>query len=405
MPRLLALLLLAAPVSAADITLIGVGTLPGDTTDLSGLKETMPDGTPHNRLGGQGSAVAYSGKGNEFVFVSDSGPKDTGPELPCRYHRMDVVVAPGKTPAVTLKLTATTLLTNEDGKRYVGTNTAFEHAEAEKNRRLDPEGVRVGPKGEVYISDEYGPVIYEFDAKGKRVQSLPVPARFQTAKPGKTPADELPPKATSGRQPNRGLEGLAITPDGGKLVGAMQNPLIQDGALNDKNERVGLNCRLLELDLGTKKTREFVYQLDDPRHSVCEILAVNDHEFLVLERDSKAGKEAAFKKVFRIDLAGATDVSGVDKLPTADLPKETRPAKKVLFLDLLDPAFKIAGDDCPDKFEGMTFGPDLPDGKRVLLVTADNDYLATVPFRVFAFAVEPKALTGYEPQKFEAKSK
>ena len=28
---------------------------------------------------------------------------------------------------------------------------------------------------------------------------------------------------------NKGMEGLAITPDGKTLVGAMQSPLIQDG--------------------------------------------------------------------------------------------------------------------------------------------------------------------------------
>lgn len=68
---------------------------------------------------------------------------------------------------------------------------------------------------------------------------------------------------------------------------------------------------------------------------------------------------------------------------------------------MLDPAHGIAGKDCPEKFEGLAFGPDLPDGRRLLLVTADNDFIATAPFRVYAFAVEPKALKGYTPQVFE----
>ena len=393
-------MLLAAVAPAADITLIGVGTLPGDSSDLSGLKGKLADGTPLDRLGGLGSAIAYSGTGTEYVLASDSGPRDKSVDWPCRFHRMTITVAPGKTPAVSLKLTATTLLTNEDGKGFVGTASAFEHTDAAKNRRFDPEGVRVGPKGEVFVSDEFGPLVCQFDAAGKRVAVLPVPAKFHTAKPGKSSADELPPKATSGRQPNRGLEGLAITPDGATLVGAMQNPLLQDAALNDKNERTGRNCRLVEIARKTGKTREWVYQLDDPHHSVCEILAVNGHEFLVLERDGKAGKEAAFKRVFRIDATAATDVSDVPALPAADLPKSITPATKTPFLDLLDPGFGIAGAACPDKFEGMAFGPDLPDGRRLLLVTADNDFLPDVPFRVYAFAVEPKAVKGYEAQKF-----
>jgi hypothetical protein len=338
------------------------------------------------------------------VFVSDRGPADGGTDFACRYHRMDVRVSPGKSPAVTLKLTATTLLTNDDGKQLVGSLGAFQFAEAEKNLRFDPEGVRVGPKGELFISDEYGPVLAEFDATGKRVRVLPVPARLQTAKPGKLPVDELPPKATAGRQPNRGMEGLAITPDGRKLVGAMQSPLLQDGGgVNAKAERQGRNCRLVEIDRKTQRVREVVYPLDAPANGVNEILAVNDHQFLVLERDSKLGKEAAFKKVFLIDLTGASDVSGTDQLPAGDLPKEVVPVTKAPFLDLLDPAFEIAGGDCPEKFEGLAFGPDLPDGRRLLLVTADNDFIATAPFRVYAFAVKAEALKGYEAQKFETK--
>ena len=88
------------------------------------------------------------------------------------------------------------------------------------------------------------------------------------------------------------MEGLAISPDGTKLVGIMQNALLQDGALDAKNTRIGVNNRILELDLATGKTREIVYRIEDPTHMVCEILAVNDREFLVLERDGKNGKDA-----------------------------------------------------------------------------------------------------------------
>lgn len=404
LPVLFALVTLVAAVGGAaraDVTLVGVGTLPGDVGDLSGLPGRSLDDIPHDRLGGLGSAVAYTGRGTEYVLASDRGPKDGANDYACRYHRMDIRVEPGRSPAVSLKLTATTLLTTEGGQRFVGSLDAFKHNEPAKNLRLDPEGVRVGRGGTVIIADEYGPVVYEFDPTGKRRRSLPIPARFHTSTPAKTPTDELPPKSSSGRQPNRGMEGLAITPDGGRLVGAMQSPLIQDGGLDSKNERAGLHCRLLELDLGTSKSREFVYPLDDPANGVSEILAVNDHEFLVLERDSRAGREAKAKKVYRIDLTAATDISRVDALPARRLPAGIVPAKKTPFLDLLAPEFKIAGGDCPEKFEGLAFGPDLPDGRRLLLVTADNDFVATAPFRVYAFAVGKADLPGFVPQAFD----
>ncbi|HEY1187828.1 MAG TPA: esterase-like activity of phytase family protein, partial [Gemmata sp.] len=199
---------LAGPVRA-DVTLVGVGTIPGDASDLSGLKGETSDGTPRNRLGGLGSAIAYTGTGNGYLLASDRGPKDGDTDFVCRWHTMDIRVAPGARVPVALKLTATTLLKTENGNPFVGSLGAFEHKKPERNLRLDPEGVRLGRNGNVFLADEYGPVVYEFDAKGKRVASLPVPAHFQAPKPGKSPADELPPKGSAGRQPNRGMEGLA----------------------------------------------------------------------------------------------------------------------------------------------------------------------------------------------------
>ncbi len=397
---LLALALLAHGTARADVALVGFGDIPGDARDLSGLAGKASDGTPNDRLGGLGSAIAYTGRGTEYVLASDRGPKDGASDFACRYHRLDIRVTPGSKTPVAVKLTATALLTDAAGKPFVGTLDAFRHAEPERNARLDPEGVRVGRDGAVFVSDEYGPVIYEFDAKGRRVRTLPVPGHLRPARPGKTPADELPPHNTTGRQPNRGMEGLAISPDGTKLYGAMQSPLLQDGALGRENARAGLNCRLLEVEIATGKTREFAYQLDGPANGVNEILAVNDHEFLVLERDGNAGREAAFKKVFLIDLAGASDVTGVAALPPGALPKTVTPVKKVPFLDLLAKGFGIAGEGCPEKFEGLAFGPDLPDGRRLLLVTADNDFVAERPFRVYAFAIDRADLPAFRPQQF-----
>jgi hypothetical protein len=406
MPRLLVrpilfvlLLVVLTGSSRADITLIGVATLPGNMADLSGLKENASDGTPQNRLGGL-SGMAYTGRGHEYLHIADRGPKDGASDYVCRFHRMEMRVSPGVTPALTLKLIGTTLLTDEQGRRYIGALEAFDNQSLEASRRLDPEGVVVGRDGTIYISDEYGPVIYEFDTRGQRQRSLPLPARFRPRKWSKSPAEELPPHNTTGRQPNRGMEGLAISPDGTKLYGIMQSPLIQDGGVNATGKRTGLNCRLLEVEIRTGKTREFVYPLDHASHGLNEILAVNDQEFLVIERDGKPGKTAGFKKIMLINITGATDVSGVESLPAEALPKTIVPVKKKTFLNLLDERFKIVGDDCPEKFEGLVFGPDLPDGRHLLFVTADNDFIAEQPLRVYAFAIDKTDLPGYQPQQF-----
>src|ERR1044071_4825230 len=113
------------------------------------------------------------------------------------------------------------------------------------------------------------------------------------------------------------MEGLAISPDGRTLFGIMQNALIQDHGLNPgTTDRLGLNNRMLKIDLLTGETHEYVYVLDaiNRGQGVCEILAINDHEFLVVERDNRSNLQSppqapTRKTIYKIDLNGATDVS------------------------------------------------------------------------------------------------
>ncbi|HEX4613464.1 MAG TPA: esterase-like activity of phytase family protein [Urbifossiella sp.] len=204
MCRLLAVVVLFAPASfsaaepPAGITLIGVGTLPGDTADLSGLTGKRSDGTPHNRLGGLGSAVAYTGKGSAYLLASDSGPKDEASDYVCRVHTMTIAVRPGAAEPVKLTLTGTTLLADETGRRLIGTASATDPAGP---HRFDPEGIRVGRGGHFYLADEYGPAVAEFDTAGRRVKSFPVPKRFAPERPAARPEQErgLPDRGGAGR--------------------------------------------------------------------------------------------------------------------------------------------------------------------------------------------------------------
>ncbi|HMO34772.1 MAG TPA: esterase-like activity of phytase family protein, partial [Gemmatales bacterium] len=86
------------------------------------------------------------------------------------------------------------------------------------------------------------------------------------------------------------------------------------------------------------------------------------------------------------------DVGQVESLPSDQLPAEIKPVQKKLLLDMLDTRFGLPVQDFPEKIEGLAFGPDLPDGRKLLIVTADNDFIETAPFRVYAFAIEPHAL-------------
>ena len=85
-----------------------------------------------------------------------------------------------------------------------------------------------------------------------------------------------------------------------------------------------------------------------------EIVAVNDGEVLVLERDGQAGTNAAFERIYKIDISSATDVRGaISTLPTPGLPSGVSAVTKSPFLDMLDPKFGLAGPTFPEKLEAL----------------------------------------------------
>jgi hypothetical protein len=180
----------------------------------------------------------------------------------------------------------------------------------------------------------------------------------------------------------------------------MQNALLQDNGLTPgTTSRLGLNNRVLKLDLWTGKTQEYVYVLDaiNRGQGVSEILAINDHEFLVVERDNRSNLQSppqapTRKTIYKIDLTDATDVSEIASLPAAALPLSgIIPVKKTLFIDLLDPVFGLAP-TIAEKIEGLAWGPDLKDGRHLLYVISDNDLNPTLDTQIFAFAVDGSSL-------------
>ncbi len=142
----------------------------------------------------------------------------------------------------------------------------------------------------------------------------------------------MPPHSSRGRQANRGPEGLAITPDGSRAYAIQQSPLLQDGGVDAANKRVGTNLRIAEFmwtaEGSFRPGRELVYQLDSAANGVNEITPVGNDTFLVLEKDGASGAKAKQRTIYRIDLAGATDVSGVESLPQTGLPKGFVPVRR-----------------------------------------------------------------------------
>ncbi|MFN5198338.1 MAG: esterase-like activity of phytase family protein, partial [Planctomyces sp.] len=362
---LLALLLLHPRHTTADdgIQLIGTAAIPGDQLDLSNDTRTLENGERVNRLGGF-SALDYAPRTGLLAALSDRGPDDGAVSYPCRFQLVELLIRPGRQPAVTLTLKHTVPLTDASGKPLTGRATILA-ADSERGRRFDPEGFRFGPDGRIFISDEYGPEIVEFNSSGREVRSLPLPPALQVATPHGDRKIETEGNS-SGRASNRGMECLAVSPDGKHLYGLMQGPLIQDGTRKD-GKVVGTHCRLLQLTLQGETVAEYVYVMDSPDNGNSEILALSDGRLLVLERDGNAGEEAAHRKLIAVSLTGATSVAGMTTLPRNLRDNNIQPVTRTVLLDLLDPRWKLAGKNMPEKIEGLTLGPPLPDGRQTLI--------------------------------------
>lgn len=167
---------------------------------------------------------------------------------------------------------------------------------------LDSEGLVAMKDGTFWISDEYGPHIVHFDATGKEIERINPFAADSRNKAGRTLPAEL-----STRWPNRGMEGLTITPDGKTLVGMMQsnlyNPSSAVGSIN--------LVRLVTVNIETGATAQYLYRQDAAGLANSEIVALSATSFLVVERDTKfygIDTGVVRKNIYRIDIGQATNV-------------------------------------------------------------------------------------------------
>lgn len=421
-------------------SLIATATL-DRPTDFAGLTDTLENGLPQNMLGGIGSGLAWAG-GTTFLAVPDRGPNataytngaliDNTSSFIARFETLDLVLGPAASGPLPLALTptldATSLLFSDTALVYGSTpslpgavpaaNTAgkFYFTGRSDNfgagistdpsfARIDPECIRVSRDGNsVFIGDEYGPYIYQFDrATGRRLRAYQLPAHFAITNLNAVGALEISGN-TQGRVTNKGVEGLAITPDGGTLVALVQSPLIQDGGDGGRANRI------VTIDVASGATHEYVYdnRIGTKNYNSSEIIALNDHQFLIDTRDGKGlgdGSVAVIKQLWAVDIAGAPDVSGLSKeavlLPLA--------APKKLFLDIVAvlTANGFATTQIPAKIEGLAFGADnLVAGvpMHTLYVGNDNDFVPDVagPNRWFVFGFTDADLAAlglsYTPQ-------
>lgn len=440
----------------ADIELIAIGKISGTYTDMATETSTaLESGALGNRLGGLGSGFAYAG-GNTFLSLPDRGPNadeynaavDHTTSFIPRFHTLSMVLAASEIgaelPFVLTPMLQDTTLFSSHTPLYYGSGIAYglksgqpalngvdrtyyfasrsDNFDPDRNSlnadnaRLDPEGIRVSNDGEfVYITDEYGPYVYQFErSSGRRSRVYKLPGMFAVTNVAAVGDAEISGNS-AGRVANKGMEGLAITPDGRYLIGAMQSPLLQDGGTNSPY------ARLVRIDTHSGAVQQFAYELTNigtaakPKYgTISEILAINGTDLLVDERDGKGlgdASTAVHKKLYRISLSGATEVGslvGRDNLAG-------HAVSKTLFLDLVSTlaSYGIDARDIPAKIEGMAFGQDVEVGgstRHTLYIANDNDFLSSLtdanhpdgvdnPNQFYVFAFDDNELPGLEAQR------
>jgi hypothetical protein len=342
------------------------------------------------RNGGYGSAAAaVPGRPGFLYLLVDRGPNvDTvnGDEKAFLLPEFAPHIGLFELDGAVLKRVAVVEMKDSAGQRFSGLPNAggdadaIEQAVAPDGKPLprdpngvDTEGMAALPDGSFWIGDEYGPYLLHLDASGRESERL---SPFE-----KNPQGRALPRVLARRRLNYGIEGLAATPDGMLLIAAMQSAL--DNPSRDVRAATR-STRLITLNPQDGATRQFVYLRERPEHSVTDIAALSATVFLVIERDdgfaSDPARPARHKRIYRVDVARATDVSDADdgeggrlfggrtveQLSDSQLAAAgITPAAKTLVVDLL----ALESGYPHDKPEGLV----VMDG-RFLAVANDDDF-------------------------------
>jgi hypothetical protein len=326
------------------------------------------------------SDMYYDAKRREWWALSDRGPGGGNLHYETRLQRFTVQVDPVSGAISDFQVLETVIF----GKGNQPLDGISPQPFGPLGAAFDPEGLVVNPiNGHFLISDEYGPSLLEINGAGKVVHRYETPANLLPRNAQTSVINYANGEAgnSAGKRLNRGFEGLAVSPDGHTVFAMLQSAMLDEGGGS------GAITRIVAFDTKSRRAKaQYAYKMEGSSQGrgISALVALNDHEFLVLERNNRGlGVDGELtppnKKIFRIDLTGATDVSDIS-LSTGSF---TTVAKSGPWLDLAAPATQASASYAPlnhvspEKWEGLAIGPQLADGSYLMLAGTDNDYSVT----------------------------
>lgn len=168
---------------------------------------------------------------------------------------------------------------------------------------IDPEGIDQDSDGNLYICEEYRPSILKIDRASGQVKEIWAPGTGL-------------PESFRNRRPNRGLEGLAVTPSG-DVVAALQSTISLKGPPESAQDtkKTAPFIRAMRRSARSGKLTEFAIPVldrfkDNGEAKVGDLVALSDDAFLMITQGTlKDGSFGSF--IDKLETVGACDLSGV----------------------------------------------------------------------------------------------
>lgn len=353
--------------SVASVRLIGQQVIPNDLqvggTSVGGL-----------------SGVDYDSRSGNWVLIAD----DRSDINPARYYT--AALGYDLNSFSSMQIASAVVLRQADGSTYPN-RTAGGNVPDPEAMRFDPSNNTLWWTSEGDRARGLDPFVAQIDKDGKLLATLPLPAMFK-----------MNASAEKGSRNNATFEGLAFAPDGQSIWVGMEGPTYEDGAL--PTPTTPAVSRFTRYDRAGQVLAQYAYSIDAipaapaagkaADNGVSEILAVNEHQLLVVERagiQQADGTYANNIRLYEVDTEGATNVAALASLSGVTY----TPLKKRLVLN-----FSTLGLAKVDNIEGITWGPKLANGHDSLVLVSDNNFNAASQItQVLAFEVVPKKGLGF----------
>jgi len=370
---LCAVLLAPAAAQAAGPSLEGRAVLPADTFD----EDSPPSGaftgsangriTPFANQPVQGfSAVLHAGDGSYWA-MPDSGyggaPTSSADFLLRMYRiRPDFKTASGGSGEIIRE----GFIQLSDPDRRVP------FAIEREDRRLtgadfDIESVRRSANGDLWFGDEYGPFLLHTDSTGKLLEEPIDPP------PGVVGVDNpLRGSAPATLRRSGGFEGMGLSTDGPCATpgGAeVLHPMLEKNLEGERDTRRRFIYSFSLAD-GQYTGQPRQYRTEKTGHYIGELVNIDEHRLLAIERDAGERAVGAFKRVYLVDLREIDANGYLVKTQVADL--MAIPDAAAVSLPERHPGDFGLGD--PFSFPFETIEALLPLDRERLLVLNDNNY-------------------------------